>query len=122
MPGRMERAAISSITSTSIRTIVFKPQIIPHPTIMYIYHDHQDWLPLDEAMYGLVNKLCTMGYEHTLELEFHFDPKMSHRPFLQRFREKGRVKILDTSGVGVLVALVRLFHVLHSVVIPDLMP
>jgi len=58
-------------------------------------------------MCGLVNKLCALGYEHTLELEFLFDsaefyPDLDFKALLPKFRERGRVRILNTSSGEVL--------------------
>ena len=62
---------------------------------------------MDSVVCGLVNKLHALGYEHILELEFRFesakfDPKLGFRGFLRKFRERGRVRILNTSSGEVL--------------------
>lgn len=90
-PGEAERATISSIISTNIRTITFKRQwanFRPH-----IKLSERFWLPLDDAMCGLVNKLGALGYEHALEVVIHFDPDVDCGRFMQKFRDKGRVTI-----------------------------
>jgi len=69
IPDATERIVISSITSINLRTIAFLPRpggfnsYAPVPRQYY-------WEPLDNTACGLVDKLCTLGYEHTLELEF----------------------------------------------------
>jgi len=66
-------------------------------------------------MCGLANKLRTLGYKHTLELEFQFasmgfDPKLGFGGFLRKFRGMGRVKILNTSSGEILGLAVRVFR------------
>ena len=116
IPSGAERAIISSIISTNIRTIALV-SITPRTPL-----GNRWWQPLDDVMCELVDKLCVLGYEHTLELEFHFDPSTDHEGFLPKFREKGRVKILDAPSGEVVVVPVRLFCVLRSGVMPDLVP
>lgn len=72
------------------------------------------WKPLDDATCELVDKLCTLGYEHTLELEFRlesvdFNPNLDFRYFLPKFREKACVRVVVTSSGKVLDITVRFF-------------
>ncbi|KAF9645200.1 hypothetical protein BDM02DRAFT_3271888 [Thelephora ganbajun] len=100
-PGKAERAVISSITSTDIRTIVFTSHPL-HVTLCILLDD--PCMPLlDDTMRGLVDKLCVLGYEHTLELEFRihsviFDYDLDYRKYFPKFGEKGRVRVLNTSN------------------------
>ena len=80
-------------------------------------------LLLEDAMCGLAERLFMSGCNHTLELEFRFHPNVfdnirdSCGKFFPKFREKGRVIILDTSSnkkikfnVRVLICFHDLYH------------
>jgi len=63
----------------------------------------------------LVDKLCALGYKHTLELEFRLgsvslDPNLNFRGFLPKFRKKGRVRVYGASSGKVLELPVRSFQ------------
>jgi len=101
-PEEMEPTIISSIISTSIRTIILKPRI-PMLTSRTLLTNRY-WASLDGVLHGLVGKLRALGYGHTLELEFHFDfttfvPDLDYcSGLLPKFREQGQVRILNTSS------------------------
>jgi len=81
-------AAISSITSKDVRTTVVTLSLdcIPHT--------------LDGTLHGLVEKVRTMGCKHTLEAEFRTsgisDTGLDYRVYFPKFKEKGRVRMLNT--------------------------
>jgi len=63
-------------------------------------------------MSALADKLRELGNEQTLELEFRFQclnlaPRVDHIVFLPKFREKGRVIMVDSSTGRVLEFTVR---------------
>jgi hypothetical protein len=65
-------------------------------------------------MRGLVDKLCALGYKHTLTLEFRHRPATLDRhpdpgSRFPKFGEKGRVVILDVSWMGARELAVRSF-------------
>lgn len=63
-----------------------------------------DILPLEDAICGLVERLCALGYEHTLALEFQFHLGIFDHALdfigkcFQKSREKSQVmvKVSDT--------------------------
>ena len=63
------------------------------------------WKALDDEVCELVEKLRVLGYEHTLELEFHSDPGADRRGFLPKFREKGRVIVAPVRSFAFCVLL-----------------
>lgn len=95
IPGKTERAVISSIISTNVHAIVFAPQELRFDTL-YAQLDNPCWQPLDGVLCGLVDKLHTLGYNRTLELEVRLDRvsfglnRHYNKEFLPKFREKFR--------------------------------
>lgn len=111
LPGEAERAVISSITSINLRTIAFPSDTHGFSSHVLVDRPHY-WNHLDNTACGLVNKLRALGYEHTLELEFQLesvDPTLYLGGFLRNFREKGRVRVVNTSSGEVLDLAVRFF-------------
>lgn len=55
------------------------------------------WASIDEELCRLVDRLCAMGYRHTLEVELRLEEipggprKYGFTEFLHKFREKGVV-------------------------------
>lgn len=52
---------------------------------------------------GLVDRLKRSGYKHTLEVEFranvvHMSNEARHKKFLPKFKEQGRVRIVEISS------------------------
>ena len=101
-PKERESTLISSVTSINLRTIAFL--VDANGNYMRSHVLAGDFLYLDDAVCGLVDRLCASGYKHTLEIEFHLDedddinPNLDYTNLLAKFREKGRVRILSTSG------------------------
>lgn len=91
-----ERAVISSITSTSIRAIVFTPYLA-HAAFRKILENPEPFIPpLDNILSTLVDRLRASGYKHTLVLEFRLIDlipgyTLDLKKSLPKFREKGRV-------------------------------
>ena len=113
VPEETERIVISSVISTNLRTIAFLPSPQGFTSYTLVSQPHY-WEPLDDVACRLVSKLSTLGYKHTLELEFrfdgtYFDPDLAFGGFLPKFRERGRVKILNTSSGEFLDLAVRFF-------------
>ena len=114
-PDETERIVISSVTSINLRTIAFLPAPGGFGSYTLVAQPYY-WEPLDNVICGLVDKLCSLGYKHTLELEFlfesaRFDPDLDFAGLLPKFRERGRVRILNTSSGEVLDLPVRFFFV-----------
>jgi len=70
--------------------------------------DEPCWEPFDKCVSALTDKLRKLGNKQTLEVEFRFDFLASDtlvdpKRFLSKFREKGRVRVVDHSGSRVLV-------------------
>lgn len=100
-PGNRERILISSINSTNFRTLIFTSPItcLKWDSLW----DNPCWPPFDDMVCGLVDRLRMSGCRHTLELEFRaefveLDGKVYHKEFLPRFKEKGRVRIVEISS------------------------
>ena len=89
---------LESITSTNMRKITLMPHVGEdgwHPS---------HWSSLDMVLSNLVDRLRASGYKHTLELEFRLGPKSAGlypiiglNTTLPRFRERGRVTVLDST-------------------------
>ena len=87
---------ISSITSTNLRKLIFVP-IPPLIQLEYLM-DNPCWIPFDDTICRLVDRLRVSGYTNMLEVEFRLlfiDPvrEARHRTFLPKFKEKGRVTV-----------------------------
>ena len=64
---------------------------------------NRNWISFDDMICGLVDRLRMSGYKHTLEVVFRaqlvdLDEEVDHDKFLPRFKEKGRVKIVEISS------------------------
>jgi len=64
--------------------------------------DH-NWGGSDKMICGLVGRLRMSGYKDTLEVEFRAEfvdlgEKVNHEEFLPKFKERGRVRIVETSS------------------------
>ena len=91
---------ISSITSTNFRKLIF----VPIPPLIELESLLEDpcWIPFDDMICRLVDRLRVSGYSNTLEVEFRLmfiDPacEARHREFLPKFKEKGRVTVTKLS-------------------------
>ncbi|KAF9648099.1 hypothetical protein BDM02DRAFT_2349858 [Thelephora ganbajun] len=92
-PQEGERILISSITSTNLRKLVF-PQFWPD------FLKNTCWVPFDDMICRLVDRLQASGYKHILELEFRacfevLGEEVHVEDFLPKFQEKGLVRIVD---------------------------
>ena len=97
-----EVSLISTITSTSIRKIVFSPSLSRDLR-------EQFWSSLDTELSSLVDRLRRSGYKHTLELEVRHQSDFAEKvpdagpdAFLPKFREKGRVTISEVGSGRIL--------------------
>ena len=99
-PGSSHRILISSISSTELRKVTF--------LLRYTYswtsfaQQTEGWASIDKALCGLVDRLSTEGYRHTLEAQLRlrgirYDGKHDFTKFLPEFREKGVVTVIDAS-------------------------
>ena len=92
-PSERELALISSITSTNFRKVTFSPDV------RGFLLDERCWIPFDDTICGLVDRLRASGNKHTLEAELQirieeFDEEGYQVWFLPKFKEKGRVRIV----------------------------
>ncbi|KAF9645177.1 hypothetical protein BDM02DRAFT_3120599 [Thelephora ganbajun] len=91
-PQEQEQILISSIASTNFRKLVFsrlQPNFLKNPC----------WMPFDDMICELVDRLQVSGYEHTLELELQADSvELGGEDFLPKFKEKGLVRIIEVSS------------------------
>lgn len=88
----------SSISSTELRKVVF---------LVWLEFDWrifglqiEVWDLIDKEMCGVVDRLCTMGYRHTLEAEVRLTRVGGGGAFIDffpGFREKGIVTIIDAT-------------------------
>ena len=92
---QQEVSVISTITSTNIREIVFSPLLVREL-------EDQFWSSLDTGLSSLVDRLRASGHQHVLNVEFRRDLSFAEMVlgagpdgFLPKFREKGRVIILE---------------------------
>ena len=89
-------ATTSSITSLNIQKIIFST-----PLACYASRPLEEsrWPTFDDCVSALADKLFKMGYKETLEVEFRFEPvfmnQTNRKKFLPKFREKGRVTIMN---------------------------
>lgn len=92
-PSERELALISSITSTNFRKVIFSPDVSG------FLLDERYWLPFDDTICGLVDRLRASGNKHTLEVELRvrieeFGGEGYQAWFFPKFKEKGRVRIV----------------------------
>ena len=101
-PQEEERTLISSITSTNFQKLIFDSK--------YFIGDSQSsdpcWRRLDDTLCELVDRLRKSGYKHTLEVEFQAEiveldeDECLEDEFLSKFRERGRVNVIDSTTGG----------------------
>ena len=90
-PSSTYTALLSSITSIELRKIIIFTRSGDLST------EVGEWDPIDEQLCGVVDRLHSMGYNHTLEVELHpmvignDTGEYSFAGFLPKFREKGVV-------------------------------
>ena len=89
-------ATIAFITSQNIHKILYDAVVSPL--------DADRRLALEDAICGFVRRLCMLGYEDTLEVEFQLSPDAFNSvwdlcgDFFLKFREDGRLIISTLSG------------------------
>ena len=94
LPKPSYKILLSSISSAELRKIIF----LVWPEIHWLL---EAWVPIDEQLCGLADRLRAMGCRHTLEVELRVkeaggDPKSYDlTKVLPKFREKGVVTIID---------------------------
>jgi hypothetical protein len=100
-PTEDHRATVTSITSLNFRKIkISRPSIAA--TLRALIND-TCWISFDDCISALADKLRGLGNIEPLELEFQIgrlvvDPLADYNGFLPKFREKGRVRIVECSG------------------------
>lgn len=91
MPEKEELTFISSITSTNFRKLVFSAHDFRPQSL-----GSSCWVPFDDVVCKLVDKLRASGSANTFDIEFNFEIVFGifegEETFLPKFREKGRVK------------------------------
>ena len=103
-PKEEDRMFISSITSTNLQKIVFGTHHSgPHWDTLL---DDPCWVPFDDVICGLVDRLRMSGFTRTLEIELlvtfvEFGEEEFYKKFLPKFKEKGRVRIILALSRGV---------------------
>ena len=97
-PREPDRMLIASITSMNFEKLVFAI----HPLIRESDLIDPCWVPFDDMICGLVERLQTLGYKRKLEVEFRAPivavPEIYHKWFLPKFKKKGRVRIVEGSS------------------------
>ena len=100
-PSSSHKVPLSSITSTELRKITF---LATNENYWWVVRRPvEDWALVDDQLCELVDRLCAMGYRHTLKAELRFfdvrdDPKIhNYATFLPKFREKGTVTVVNTT-------------------------
>ena len=92
-------APLSSITSTELLRITFSANYMANWVVSARWAEQ--WVPIDEELYGLVDRLRAAGYRRALEVELLFtkvgtDARVhDFTKLLPRFREKGVVTVID---------------------------
>ena len=102
---QLYEAAISSITSTNLSKILFSSH--SQATTLNAFLSLSHWTEFDDCISALADKLRKLGNQRTLEVEFRFvlvasDQSKDLKGFLPKFRERGRVRIVDLSDGWVL--------------------
>ena len=97
-PTTRHRDTVSSITSVNIRKIMFSYSLID--ATLQALTNNTDRTFFDDCISALADKLRESGKKQTLEVELRtgrivLDPLVNHNGFLLKFREKGRVRIVD---------------------------
>ena len=90
-----ELAFISSITSTNFRKLVFSEGIYKSQLL-----GNSCWIPLDDAVCGLADKLRASGSTNTFEIEIQIMDGIveEDKTLLPKFSEKGQVKFTRWTG------------------------
>jgi len=103
-----EMSLLASITSTNLRKITIPAryhqfQWMSDPTFLRYYET------IDDNLYQLIRRLRGSGYKHRLEVAFRVGRKknadhweMDFKEFLPKFREQGRVMVVERPGERVI--------------------
>ena len=106
-PALPHMTTISSVTSIHIRKITFSSSYTS-PTQLHTFVNQPFWVPLDDYISALANKLCKLGSKQPLEVEFLIDlttgPPADCEGFLPKSREVCPVRIVERSS-GVVMEL-----------------
>ena len=100
-PGPAHQSILSSITSTELQKIVFPVRYTYYHDQEFFAKEMKSWGLIDEELCGLVDRLRTAGYRHTLEAELRFaEDRGDLREYdftevLPKFREKGVVTVVN---------------------------
>jgi hypothetical protein len=97
-PREEERSLISSITSTNFRKLILNTKYF----IRDSHLNNPSWIPFDDMLCELIDRLQISGYRHILEVEFRPDhvelkegESLEDQGILPKFREKGRVSVIE---------------------------
>jgi hypothetical protein len=97
-PRKEERSLISSITSTNFRKLILNAKYF----IRGSHLDNPSWMRFDNMLCELIDQLQKSGYRHILEVEFRAEcvelkegESLENQGVLPKFREKGRVSVID---------------------------
>jgi hypothetical protein len=101
-PRAEEQALISSITSAEFRKVVFVSSL----SLFWGFQlTNPHWVPFDDIICGLADRLRASGSRHTLEVELRLAsvgfPEEDLKQFLPKFKEKGRIRIVGVRFGGV---------------------
>lgn len=91
-----EQILIPSITSTNLQKIAFKS---PMGSGRGFRLQDPCWIPFDDVICELVDRLRESGYRNILEVEFQTEFEESgegRKSFLPKFKEKGRVRVVSS--------------------------
>lgn len=100
-PQEQDLAPISSITSINLRKIIL--DYVPSDPMEKITWDPLlcvRWPHFDDELCELADRLRLSGHRHILEVVFRmerfgFGSEVEKREFLPKFREKGRVRVVE---------------------------
>ena len=96
-PNQMHMATISSVTSKNLRKIKFSLRVFA--ATLNAFLGQPSWEQFDSCICSLADKLRKLGNKQTLEVEIlvHLNscPSVGYKEFLPKFREKGRVRVVE---------------------------
>jgi len=97
-PSSSYTSLLSSITSTELQKITFRPHDVFNR--MFFAHLVEAWDVIDKALCGLVDRLRATGHRYTLEVELRLGTgteigMCDFTKFLPGFGEKGVMTIVD---------------------------
>jgi hypothetical protein len=100
LPTEKLQATVSSITSVNFRKITFsQPSVFDS---FWALINHLGWRSFDDCVCALADKLRGLGNIQLLEIEFQINylglESLANYTFLPKFREKGRLKVVECSS------------------------